>query len=214
MKSILTKDGLVDEVKKDVSARLRVIKASKFRNLSWVVMPLDTGFLSCFMVNTSQRKIMGQLLLFCSSRQDLNISSHCRSNRPFSIYILNIQLESEALRAKTIETRWNECEISYISSTFLCLCPHCLTIRLNLNISKKAYCLQKTPKKCQPSLNLTVTFWRTMQVANNARLLRPKKKEKEFLNRKTGVVHIQVENALSEYYLLSFLSFIRSFDTL
>ena len=34
---------------------------------------------------------------------------------------------------------WNECEIIYISSTFLCLCPHCLTIRLNLNILKKAY---------------------------------------------------------------------------
>ena len=64
MKSILIKDGLVDEVQEDVSARLRVIKGSKFRNLSWVVMPLDTGFLSCFMVNASQRKIMGQLLLF------------------------------------------------------------------------------------------------------------------------------------------------------
>ena len=53
--------------------------------------------------------------------------------------ILNIQLDSEAVRTKTIETRWNECEIIYISSTFLCLCPHCLAIRLNLNISKKAY---------------------------------------------------------------------------
>ena len=86
LKSRLIKDGLVDEAKEDVSARLRVITASKSRNLSWVVLPLDTGFLSCFMVNTSQRKIMGQLLLFWSSRQDSNISSHCRSNRPFSIY--------------------------------------------------------------------------------------------------------------------------------
>lgn len=86
LKSRLIKDGLVDEAKEDVSARLRVITASKSRNLSWVVLPLDTGFFSCFMVNTSQRKIMGQLLLFWSSRQDSNISSHCRSNRPFSIY--------------------------------------------------------------------------------------------------------------------------------
>ena len=53
--------------------------------------------------------------------------------------IVNIQLDSEAMRTKTIETHWNECEIIYISSTFLCLCPHCLTIRLNLNISKKAW---------------------------------------------------------------------------
>ena len=57
--------------------------------------------------------------------------------------ILNIQLDSEAVRTKTIETRWNECEIIYISSTFLCLCHHCLIIRLNLNISKKAYCGKK-----------------------------------------------------------------------
>ena len=53
--------------------------------------------------------------------------------------ILNIQLDSEAVRTKTIETRWNECEIYLHIITFLCLCPHCLTIRLNLNISKKAY---------------------------------------------------------------------------
>ena len=53
--------------------------------------------------------------------------------------ILNIHLDSEAVRTKTIEARWNESEIIYISSTFLCLCPRCLTIRLNLNISKKAY---------------------------------------------------------------------------
>ena len=32
-----------------------------------------------------------------------------RDNRPFS-KISNIQLDSEAVRARTIETRWNECE--------------------------------------------------------------------------------------------------------
>ena len=59
--------------------------------------------------------------------------------------MLNIQLDSEAVRTKTIETRWNECEIIYIASTFLCRYPHCLTIRLNLNISKKAYYYYSSP---------------------------------------------------------------------
>ena len=53
--------------------------------------------------------------------------------------ISNIQLDSEAVRTKTVETRWNECKNVYISFTFLCLCPHCLAIKQNFNVSKKAY---------------------------------------------------------------------------
>ena len=37
----------------------------------------------------------------------------------------------------------------YISSTVLCLCPHCLTIKLNFNISKKAYLQPSASKVCE-----------------------------------------------------------------
>ena len=53
--------------------------------------------------------------------------------------ISNIQLDSEAVRTNTIETRWSECEKYLHITTFLCLCPLNLSFKLNFNISKKAY---------------------------------------------------------------------------
>ena len=62
------------------------------------------------------------------------------ANRPFSNYQI-FQLDSEAVRTKTIETRWNECEKYLHITTFLCLCPLNLSFKLNFNtgILKKAY---------------------------------------------------------------------------
>ena len=51
--------------------------------------------------------------------------------------ISNIQLDSEALRTKAIETRWNECRNICISSTFLCLCPQNLSFKENFTYIEK-----------------------------------------------------------------------------
>ena len=50
---------------------------------------------------------------------------------------INIQLDNEAERTKTIEAHWNECQKNIdVSSTFHRLCPLNLSFKLNFNISK------------------------------------------------------------------------------